>query len=36
MTQFTRYSDRNVPQQTLKELKARLSLRTPQADSLDK
>ena len=37
MTEFNhRYSDRNVPQQTLKELKARLSLRAPQAESLDK
>lgn len=37
MTEFNqRYSNRNIPQQTLRELKARLSLRAPQAESLDK
>jgi type III restriction enzyme len=33
---MTRFTDRNVPVQTLRELKARLSLRHPQAESLDK
>lgn len=36
MEQATRFTDRNIPAQTLRELKARLSLRAPQAESLDK
>jgi len=36
MEPASRFSERNLPVQTLRELKARLSLRAPQTESLDK